>query len=283
VSFPDFLKAGLYLRNWSPKTVRAYEQAYTSFQQSPGVSGCSSLSKTQLETWVVHMRKNGMSPGGANCYIRAINSYLSWLHEERGHHKLRLKLLKNPRKPVAVFSDADIRLLLAFKPKGHHRRTLALVTFLLDSGCRIDEGITLKRSNTDLDNLLVTVVGKGSKERKVPISLEGRRNLFRHIQRTTIQSPYVFCTRNGTALSYRNAYKDIKRMCKAAGIEGPQVHPHATRHYFSVTYIRRGGDLYRLSRILGHSSVTTTQIYLSSMGVEVVAENHSSLTPLHVR
>jgi len=66
-------------------------------------------------------------------------------------------------------------------------------------------------------------------------------------------------------------------------VSGRHVHPHAFRHCFAASYIRRGGDLYRLSRILGHSTITTTQLYLRSMGIEHLQENHAKLSPLMMR
>ncbi|MCA1585552.1 MAG: tyrosine-type recombinase/integrase [Acidobacteria bacterium] len=115
-------------------------------------------------------------------------------------------------------------------------------------------------------------------------SHECRKVLFRYLQfraKAGLKSPpYLFCTRNGLRLAYRNAHRDIKRVCSYAGVEGDHIHPHSFRHKFAVTYIRRGGDIYRLSRILGHASLSTTQLYLRSMGVEHLGENHSALTPL---
>lgn len=72
-------------------------------------------------------------------------------------------------------------------------------------------------------------------------------------------------------------------MCHAAGVDGAHVHPHNFRHAFASTYIRRGGDIYRLSRILGHSTISTTQLYLRSMGIEHLQENHAKLSPLSMR
>jgi site-specific recombinase XerD len=70
----------------------------------------------------------------------------------------------------------------------------------------------------------------------------------------------------------------LVKLCAAMGITGEHVHPHALRHAFACSYIRQGGDIYRLSRILGHCSISTTQLYLRSMGVEHLAEGH--LSPL---
>jgi len=132
---------------------------------------------------------------------------------------------------------------------------------------------------------------KGNRERLVPISLECRRRLYlwlnakqnRHT--TRLASPaasLVFCTRTSRRLSARNVYRDIKTVCQQADVSGAHVHPHAFRHCFAVTYIRNGGDIYRLSRILGHASISTTQIYLRSMEIDVISEGHDRLTPLNL-
>ena len=84
-------------------------------------------------------------------------------------------------------------------------------------------------------------------------------------------------TRSGGRLSYRNAYRDVQSICQTLGIA---AHPHAFRHCFAVSYIRNGGDIYRLSRILGHASISTTSRYLRSMGLEALREGHEQLSPL---
>jgi site-specific recombinase XerD len=142
----------------------------------------------------------------------------------------------------------------------------------------------LERSNVDLHQLILRVRGKGNRERLVPISLECRARLYRWMKSPVKRlGSLVFCTRTGHRLSARNVYRDIKTLCQQAGVVGPHVHPHAFRHCFAVTYIRNGGDIYRLSRILGHASTTITQIYLRSMGIDVISEGHHRLTPLNLR
>src|SRR5688500_17046459 len=83
--FDSYLRAGIYLRGWSPKTAVVYRRAFTSFQQSLRIAGSEELgsaTKAQLEAWVVGMRQRGMSPAGCNIYIRAMNAFGSWLKEE---------------------------------------------------------------------------------------------------------------------------------------------------------------------------------------------------------
>jgi site-specific recombinase XerD len=143
------------------------------------------------------------------------------------------------------------------------------------------DALGLEHQRVNLDALTITVRGKGSRERTIPISVECRKALFR-LRPSGRSGPgrYVFTTSSGGRMSYRNAFRDLKELCLRAGVEGPHVRPHNIRHYFAVTFLRAGGDLYRLSRILGHSSISTTQLYLRSMGVEHLREGHARYSPL---
>jgi integrase/recombinase XerD len=213
-------------------------------------------------------------------YARTINSFLTWLHAE-GHvpERLRIKLLPNPPKVLKTFSDGDIRKILLFKPNGVMQlRTWTLLVVLFDTGIRIDEALGLERAKVDLDGLTILVRGKGNRERMIPISIECRKALYRLLRAGN--GLWVFHTRSGHRITYRNCYRDIKQLCERAGVTGEHVHPHNIRHCFAVNYIRKGGDIYRLSRILGHTSITTTQIYLRSMGIEHLKEGHERFSPL---
>lgn len=277
--FEQYLKHGLYLKGWSPKTVAVYRRAFGSLPKQ------DDLTKGDLEAWVVGLREQGREPTCINIYIRAMNAFFHWaFREELLPKRLNTKQVSIPHKQLKGMSDQEVARIISFRPTLRNTlRTWALIQLLLDTGLRIDEAVSSTVNNLDLDNLYIKVRGKGNKERIVPISIECRKIMFRYLMfrsKEYSQSQYVFCTRSGSLLSYRNVYRDIKTVCARAGVVGEHIHPHSFRHKFATTYIRKGGDIYRLSRILGHSSVSTTEIYLRSMGIEQVGENHSRLTPL---
>jgi site-specific recombinase XerD len=270
----QFIQQGIYLRNWSPKTVRTYQQSLCRLPIA------LPLSKDTLNAAVIALRERGLTPGGINIRLRSLNSLLTWAHDE-GHlsERLRVKLLRAERKTIMTITDGDVRMLLQFKPQDEgQRRAWTLILTLLDTGLRVEEALSLQRSRVNLEALTLTVLGKGNRERIVPMSSEGRKHLFRLLSK--VSGRFVFSTRTEDRLSYRNAYRDIKVVCAAVGIIGRHIHPHAFRHYFAVTYIQRGGDIYKLSRILGHSTITTTQLYLRSMGIEHLQEGHEQFSPL---
>lgn len=292
--FADFLKEKQFLNGVSLKTIRSYKQAFNAYQRVlsklPELStvtgerdlGNAIPTKDTLKDFVIGMRESGLSPGACNVYIRSINSFLSWLREG-GYvtEPLRLRQLPQPKKVIPVFTAAHVQALIRFKPKGPFEwRLYALVCLLIDTGARIDEVLTALVSNTDLDNLVVKVRGKGDKERLLQISIEMRKILWVYLSRHRFKvGDYLFPTRDGNRLEYHNVLRDIKDLCGRLGIKGVRLSPHGFRHHFAVNFMRRGGEIYRLSRLLGHTSVKTTEIYLRSMGVELVQEA-CTLSPL---
>jgi integrase/recombinase XerD len=139
---------------------------------------------------------------------------------------------------------------------------------LLDTGTRIDEVLTLRTQDVDMDNLLLTVTGKGRKQRRIPFSFELRRVLYRHI---ADRQGLVFATRHGKKLGRRNVLRDVKLLCRKLGFAPPERTLHAFRHTFAVNYLRRGGGVFHLQKVLGHSSLDMTRRYASLMTEDLQA------------
>jgi integrase/recombinase XerD len=135
-----------------------------------------------VKEFMIEMISSGqIKPGSANGYARSINSFLTWLFDA-GHTDKRLKvpLQKLEKRVLKTYSFDEVSKIISFKPKTREeKRILAVLFFLIDTGARINEALTLTRKNIDFENLLVTLKGKGAKERRIPISLECRKALFR--------------------------------------------------------------------------------------------------------
>ena len=258
--FEKFIRHGVYLRAWGPRTTKLYRSIFKTFASD-------TLSKSTLEEWLVTLRERGASAAYCNIGIRCLNACCAWAHEEQLlPTRLKLKQLKHHPKPIQPFSEAEIRLLMANKPRRiTYQRTWLLAVLLLDTGLRVDEALRLKQSDINFDDLLLSVRGKGDKPRLVPFSRELRKHLFRYCERLTHDT--VFGTRTGNQMTYNNMRRGFKAMFKQLGMAGPHVRFHVCRHTFAVSYIKNNGNLYALSRILGHSSVAVTEIYLRGLGV----------------
>jgi integrase/recombinase XerD len=131
---------------------------------------------------------------------------------------------------------------------------------ILDSGLRISEALTLERSAIDFDQSTITVMGKGRKMRVVPFSRDMRRRLWQWLK--THEHALVFATRDGLPLSPRNVQHAMNRARKPLGIPSAKFSPHVLRHTMATCYLRAGGSVVMLQRILGHSELSTTMRYV---------------------
>jgi integrase/recombinase XerD len=189
--FEQFVQEKTYLKNVTKRTVGFYRQSFKAFKKRGG-----QLSKEGLNHFIITMRQSGISPVTCNVYIRGVNSFLSWLHENNHTtERLKAKQLKEETKVLKTFSEPQLRLLVSYKPKGvYESRLHALICLLVDPGIRIEEALSLERTKVNFEDLLITVHGKGNKERTIPISIECRKVLFKFLRNT--KWSLVFCPRS---------------------------------------------------------------------------------------
>ena len=183
---------------------------------------------------------------------------------------------------LPTLTDEQMTTLLAQRPKGFVAcRLHAVIAFVLDTGVRIDEALTLRVSNVDYDNLLVTVFGKGRKERRIPFSFELRTVLFRYERVRSVHCPrceLLFPARTGTEWEQRNSLRGLHLLEDKLGL--PRFGWHRLRHTFATNYLRQGGDIVRLSMVLGHTQITTTQRYLHLL-TEDLSASHQKVSILN--
>ena len=182
---------------------------------------------------------------------------------------------------ISTLSGDQIKRMLNFRPKGTNQtRTQTAALLMLDGGYRLSEVLGLRYENCDFDNLMVKVRGKGGSHRLVPLSTDMRKMLYRFASKYSAPGRLLFGTRNNTMVTVRNFERDFKLIGEKIGITGVRLSPHTLRHTFAVSYLRAGGNLFYLSRVLGHTSVKTTERYLQSVGVDDLQAVHDRLSPL---
>lgn len=280
--YQTFLDERRFLKNCSPKTLRSYTQAWNAFEPFLSPVKTADEIRSAIKAGIIEKMNAGkMRPSGINVYVRALNAFLRWGSLEE-HFKPAIKgvaLLKTPTKVIPTLTEAEVQRLVQFKPKFRkERRVHAMAMLVLDTGLRLNECMNLEVPDVDLNNFLVTVRhGKGDKERKVPISGVGRKILYRHItQGGDPGRRFVFTTKNGTALTQRNADKDLKYVGKQVRLN---LRWHLLRHVFGTLFIRAGGNVADLQRIMGHRSITTTMLYVHAQASDFVLA-HNTLSPL---
>lgn len=269
--FEQFIRERQYLANVTPATIEWYRRC---LKWLP--SACPT--QDDLRSAVLRMREKGLKETGINSVLRGINAYLHWSggSERRcgpGCDHLQMQKLKEPRVVLPTFTDVQIRRLIAWKPRGKYERRLhVLILFLLDTGCRITEAIALRVRDMDFENLLVTLEGKGRKQRVIPFSVELRKAVARHCKETNrTPDDLLFASRTRTRLGRRNVLRSVKLLCERLGFDPPGRTLHAFRHTFAVNYLRRGGSVFHLQKVLGHSSLEMTRRYANLVTADLQA------------
>jgi integrase/recombinase XerD len=271
MGFSQFIRERQFLSNVTPSTLEWYTHA---FKWLPS----ESPTQEQLKDAVIRMREKGLKATGCNSAIRAINAYVHWTTNPQIKcsplctHP-RVKELKEPGILLPTFTAQQVRLLTAWKPKNKYERRLhLLILFLLDTGCRITEALTLRVHEIDFENLLVTLDGKGRKQRIVPFSFELRKALFRYVtERKRKPDSLLFASRKETKLGRRNVLRDVKRVCNRLGFNPPGRTLHCFRHTFAIFYLRRGGSVFHLQKVLGHSTLEMTRRYANLVTADLQA------------
>ena len=203
--------------------------------------------------------------------------FSKWLLEE-GYTKsdlfARLKVPKTPETVIEVLSDEEIRRLVSeINPQSLiGARLYAIVLLLLDTGLRATELCTLTQANTDLADSSVKVMGKGKKERVLYFSPETKKAIHRYltVYRPENDRPELFLSDDGSPLTYNGLKQIILRLRVRAAI--PRLHLHLFRHTYAVKFLMSGGDLMSLKRILGHTDISTTSLYLHLTETNVQAQ-----------
>jgi integrase/recombinase XerD len=278
--FDRFLQERTYLKGVSPETLRYYKwvrRAFLPILQQPTKAG--------MLACVQKLLADGVSPISVNTYLRGFKAYTRWLNEEKLLDEvIKVQFLKTEQKVLATFTSVQVGQLIAYKATGTNLRRAHLVALTIcDTGLRAGEVLGLTKEDIDFENCVFKVKGKGGKHRLVPLSTELRKHVWKYqsLAASAGHTPaFLFGTKNNTKLTVRNLERDFQVLGQKLGITGVRFSPHTLRHSFAVGYLRRGGNLEFLRRILGHSSILTTQKYLRSLGVEDLQAVHSRLSLL---
>ena len=229
-----------------------------------------------------------MSKTTINNYLRNIKVFFNYLYENhyiKENPIRRVKQLPNERKPVDFISDDDFKKLISSldMSKFHEYRDCTIIQLIIDTGMRIGETLLIKLEDVDMNRKSIYLLPentKGKKGRTVFFSAEMEKYLKRWLQFKDRyrDSEYLFCTNQGKPLSIANYETNFKAYSKRVGLDN--AHPHMLRNNFAKRFLMNGGDIYTLSRILGHSSVTVTEKAYLDLNDEDLRINYAPYSPL---
>jgi len=226
----------------------------------------------QLQAFLKYLNELGMSAHSQARILSGVKGFFKYLLFEERIGKDPTALLEGPRLGRRLPDTLDyaeiVRLLEAIDlstPEGGRNR--AMLEILYSSGLRVSELVELRRANVYFDLGFLRVVGKGNKERLVPIGKDAMKYLKIYIEEIRVHAPiqksfegYVFLNKAGKKISRVTVFLIIKALASRIGLK-KSISPHTFRHSFATHLIEGGADLRAVQEMLGHESITTTEIY----------------------
>lgn len=263
-------------RSLSQNSIDAYLRDVEKLQQYVELSGLKStplkITTKELQKFIHYINELGMSAYSQARILSGIKAFYKYLEFEELIDSSPAALLEGPkigRKLPDTLEYQDIEKLLEAidlsSPEGARNR--AILETLYSSGLRVSELVDLRLSNVYFDIGFLRVLGKGNKERLVPIGKDAMKYMKIYVEDVRVHIPikkgfdnYVFLNRRGSKLSRVMIFLVIKSLAEKIGLK-KTISPHTFRHSFATHLIEGGADLRAVQEMLGHASITTTEIY----------------------
>ena len=258
----------------STNTIDAYGadlSRYTAFLAASGAGGVSENDTRLLLRYLIEMRDKGLTPRSRARHLVSIRGFYRFLVQEKilpADPAAQVDLPKSGLRLPDVLSVAEVKRLLETpdmtKPAGC--RDGAMLEMLYAAGLRVSELIGLKLLDVNLEAGFVRVIGKGARERVVPIGKHAREKIEEYLSSSRPHllrkgsSTYLFVARAGKPITRQGFWKLLKKYVRRAGIS-KNVSPHSLRHSFASHLLAGGADLRAVQIMLGHVDISTTQIY----------------------
>ncbi len=270
----NFLNYLTVERGLSNNTVISYREdlsKYVSFMQKNGVDALSRITKEHITDFMLKEREQGISPNSVARRLAAIRMFHRFLTRERILKSDPSVLIDSPKlwkKVPDTLTVNEVEALISAPNSRNAQgvRDKAIFEVIYATGMRVSEAVNLKKVDVNLDIGFLRCVGKGNKERIIPLGRKAIESVKRYIQDSRPkllrgkERDSLFVSRLGEKISRQSLWKLIKKYASAARIKKP-IKPHILRHSFATHLLEHGADLRSVQEMLGHSDISTTQIY----------------------
>lgn len=280
--FIDYLR---FEKKYSENTISSYKRDLNK-TNTYIKKDFAKLNKKDIQNYIQKISKS-KNASSVSRSISTLKSFYKFLELNKYTNKTPLTTITNPKtvkKLPKILSEEEIEKLLDINLKtDFDYRNKAMLELMYSSGLRVSELINLNVNDIDLSNASVRIFGKGSKERIIPLNdyaidalnnyiLTHRRSLFKHGE-----SNYLFLNNHGNKMTRQGFFKILEKIAKEKGIKS-ELSPHTLRHSFATHLLKHGADLRSIQELLGHSDISTTQIY-THITSERLQKNYEEFHP----
>ena len=257
------------VKNLSENTTKSYERdlkKLNSFLIGLNLSTYSEISSETCSAWIGSLYSQNNNPRSIQRHLSSAKGFFRFLKKNNLIQSSPFELVTAPKssnKLPDVLSPEDVEQLLNFKPSNMIEiRDMAIVELMYSSGLRVSETVNINLNDFEENKSFLRVLGKGSKTRLVPMgryAVNAINEWLIEREKVLNNTDALFLNSKGTRLTVRSVQLRLKKMAVKQGL--PPIHPHMLRHSFATHMLESSGDLRTIQELLGHSSLSTTQIY----------------------
>ena len=257
------------VKNLSENTTKSYERDLKKlylFLEKLNVTNYSDIKEEICSAWIGDLYSQNNKPKSIQRHLSSAKGFFRFLKKNNLISSSPFELVTAPKSSNTlpdVLSPEDVEQLLNFKPSNTIEiRDMAIVELMYSSGLRVSETVNINISDFEENMSFLRVIGKGSKTRLVPMgrfAINAINDWLNEREKISNNTDALFLNSKGSRLSVRSIQLRLKKMAIKQGL--PPVHPHMLRHSFATHMLESSGDLRTIQELLGHSSLSTTQIY----------------------
>lgn len=283
----DFCKYLLIDKKYSNNTISSYHKDLMKYYEFNQNKKLNDITKNDIKNYIAYLKKQELNEKSISRNISSIRSFYKFLLIEKyitNNPMLDIKLPKIKKTLPNTLSIEEIDRLLDIKLIDNYSyRNKAILELMYATGLRASEVISLKLNDIDLQMSLIRTLGKGNKERIIPIGDYATEILNEYIHKyrdlfiKKNQTDYLFLNNHGNKLTRQGLFKIIKKIAQEKNIK-TNFSPHTLRHSFATHLLQNGADLLTIQELLGHSDVSTTQIY-THISNEQLKKNYQDFHP----
>ena len=265
----NYLDFSENIKGLSKNTTNSYRRdlnKFSKFLKASGVNDFESLSEEMCSAWIADLFQNNVSARSIQRHVSSAKGFFNYLKKSGVVRNSPFELINSPKSPSHlpnILSPEEVSQLLNFKPKNvQEKRDLAIIELIYSSGLRVSETVNTNLGDFEDNKNFLRVLGKGSKTRLVPVGRYAKNAIEDWIierNKLATKDSSLFVNLRGNRITTRSVQQRLKNIAIMQGL--PPVNPHMLRHSFATHLLESSGDLRSIQELLGHSSLSTTQIY----------------------